>query len=193
MASMRARALVLALAALVAAGGILLLTGGSDSPKGQSTAKPAASPAFDGAPPPLRDLYADRNQLLDGGTAAFKARLAELRGFPVVVNQWASWCGPCRAEFPVFQQAAVREAKRTAFLGVDSRDYDGDARTFLSREPLPYPSFKDPDVKIARSFRGGIGWPTTAFYDKRGELAYTHPGPYLSVDDLLRDIRKYTS
>jgi thiol-disulfide isomerase/thioredoxin len=192
MGTLRARALVLAVAALVALGGVLLLTGGSDSPKGQSTAKPAANPAFDGAPPPIRALHADRNQLLDGGTAAFKERLAELRGYPVVVNQWASWCGPCRAEFPVFQRAAVQEAKRIAFVGVDARDYEADARTFLAEEPLPYPSFKDPDIKIARSFNGGIGWPTTAFYDKRGKLAYTHPGPYDSVEQLLRDVRRYT-
>jgi cytochrome c biogenesis protein CcmG/thiol:disulfide interchange protein DsbE len=191
MRTMRARALVLAVAALVAVGGVLLLTGGSGSPKQQSSGKPAANPAFDAAPPPIRALHDQRSELLDGGTHAFERRIAELRGYPVVVNQWASWCGPCRAEFPVFQRAAVQEAKRIAFVGVDARDYEGDARTFLADEPLPYPSFKDPDIKIARSFNGGIGWPTTAFYDKRGKLVYTHPGPYRSVAKLLRDARRY--
>jgi cytochrome c biogenesis protein CcmG/thiol:disulfide interchange protein DsbE len=191
MRTMRARALVLAVAALVALGGVLLLTGGSSSPKQQSSGKPAANPAFDGAPPPIRALHDQRSELLDGGTSAFERRIAELRGYPVVVNQWASWCGPCRAEFPVFRRAAVQEAKQIAFVGVDARDYEGDARTFLADEPLPYPSFKDPDIKIARSFNGGIGWPTTAFYDKRGKLVYTHPGPYRSVAQLLRDARKY--
>jgi thiol-disulfide isomerase/thioredoxin len=191
MATMRARALVLAVAALVALGGVLLLTGGSDSPKGQSTAKPAANPAFDGAPPPLRALHEDRNELLDGGPAAFERRIAELRGYPVVVNKWASWCGPCRAEFPVFQKAAAQAARSIAFVGVDSSDNEGDARTFLSDFPLPYPSYKDPDLKIARVFNGVGAFPTTAFYDKRGKVAYVHQGPYHSVDDLLSDVRKY--
>jgi cytochrome c biogenesis protein CcmG/thiol:disulfide interchange protein DsbE len=191
MATMRARALVLAVAALVALGGVLLLTGGSDSPKGQSTAKPAADPAFDGAPPTLRALHAQRSELLDGGPTAFEGRIAELRGYPVVVNKWASWCGPCRAEFPVFQKAASQSARSIAFVGVDSSDNEGDARTFLSDFPLPYPSYKDPDLKIARVFNGVGAFPTTAFYDKRGKVAYVHQGPYHSVDELLSDVRRY--
>jgi cytochrome c biogenesis protein CcmG/thiol:disulfide interchange protein DsbE len=193
MATMRARALVLAVAALVALGGVLLLTGGSDSPKGQSTAKPAADPAFDGAPPTLRSLHAQRSELLDGGPTAFEGRIAELRGYPVVVNKWASWCGPCRAEFPVFQKAASQSARSIAFVGVDSSDNEGDARTFLSDFPLPYPSYKDPDLKIARVFNGVGAFPTTAFYDKRGKVAYVHQGPYHSVDELLSDVQKYAA
>jgi thiol-disulfide isomerase/thioredoxin len=188
---MRARALVLAVAALVALGGILLLSGGSDSPKGKATEPVAANRAYDGAPPPLRKLHDDRNKLLDGGPAAFKERVAELRGYPIVVNKWASWCGPCRAEFPVFQKAAIRSARTVAFIGVDSSDNDGDARTFLTDFPLTYPSFRDPDLKVARVFNGVGAFPTTAFYDKRGDLAYVHQGPYDSVESLLGDTRKY--
>jgi cytochrome c biogenesis protein CcmG/thiol:disulfide interchange protein DsbE len=189
---MRARALVLAVAALAAVGGILLLTARSDSTAGTTPEDPAAKRAFADAPPPLRGLYGDRNQLLDGGADAFKRRVAELRGYPIVVNKWASWCGPCRAEFPVFQQAAVQEAERVAFLGVDSTDNEADANTFLADFPLPYPSFKDPDLKVARVFNGVGAFPTTAFYDREGKLAYVHQGPYDSVDALLRDVRRYT-
>lgn len=190
---MRTRALVLAVAALLAVVGIVLLTAGSsDSPKDDAKTDPAAERAFGAAPAPMRALYADRNELLDGGPGAFKARLARLRGYPVVVNKWASWCGPCRAEFPVFQKASVEAAKRIAFLGVDSTDNVDDAREFLREFPLPYPSYKDPDLKVARVFNGVGAFPTTAFYDRSGKVAYVHQGPYHSVGDLLADVRKYT-
>jgi thiol-disulfide isomerase/thioredoxin len=193
MAAMRTRALVLAVAALVAVLGIVLLTSGSSgSGSGSAKTDPAAARAYAGAPPPLRALYDDRNQLLDGGADAFNQRVAELRGYPVVVNKWASWCGPCRAEFPVFQKAAVQAAKTTAFVGVNSTDNVDDANEFLGQFPLTYPSYKDPDLKVAREFNGVGAFPTTAFYDKRGKVAYVHQGPYHSPEELLRDVRRYT-
>jgi cytochrome c biogenesis protein CcmG/thiol:disulfide interchange protein DsbE len=192
MTPMRSRALFLAFVALVAVVGVVLLVGGSDSPDGQAKENPAAERAFAGAPAPLRGLYADRNQLLDGGTSAFQRRIASLRGYPVVVNKWASWCGPCRAEFPVFQKAAIQEARRIAFVGVDSSDNDDNANTFLADFPLSYPSYKDPDLRVARVFNGVGAFPTTAFYDRRGKVAYVHQGPYGSVDELVRDVRRYT-
>ena len=193
MAAMRTRALVLAVAALVAVIGIVLLTGGSsDSGDKSQKTDPAAERAYADAPPPLRALYDDRNQLLDGGPDAFKRRIADLRGYPVVVNKWASWCGPCRAEFPVFQKAAIQEAKRIGFVGVDSTDNVDDATEFLGEFPLTYPSYKDPDLKVARVFNGVGAFPTTAFYDPQGKVAYVHQGPYHSVDELLKDVRRYT-
>jgi cytochrome c biogenesis protein CcmG/thiol:disulfide interchange protein DsbE len=193
MAAMRTRALVLAVAALVAVLGIVLLTSGSsDSGGDNAKTDPAAERAYADAPPPLRALYDDRNQLLDGGAEAFKTRIAGLRGYPVVVNKWASWCGPCRAEFPVFQKAAKQAAKTTAFVGVDSTDNVDDANEFLGEFPLTYPSFKDPDLKVAREFNGVGAFPTTAFYDKKGKVAYVHQGPYHSPEELLRDVRRYT-
>ena len=188
---MRARAVVLVIAALAAVGAILLLTSGSNNPDASRPEDAAAERAFRGAPAPLRGLYEDRNQLLDGGPAAFEKRVAELRGYPIVVNKWASWCGPCRAEFPIFQKAAIQEAKRIAFLGVDSSDNDDQAREFLGDFPLPYPSYKDPDLKVARVFNGVGAFPTTAFYDKTGKVAYVHQGPYETVDELLSDVRRY--
>ncbi len=139
----------------------------------------------------LQRLHTQANQLLDGGTSAFRTRLSTLRGTPVVVNQWASWCGPCRYEFPFFQRLAKRYDGRVAFLGVDSQDARSDARAFLKRFPVPYPHFYDEDTSIARSFGGGRAWPTTAFLSASGKLAFTHVGAYATQAKLDADIRKY--
>jgi cytochrome c biogenesis protein CcmG/thiol:disulfide interchange protein DsbE len=149
---------------------------------GSGTASPAV---------PAARLGAEAGQLLGGGTAAFRRQLGALRGTPVVVNQWASWCGPCRFEFPVFASLARRYRGHVAFLGVDSQDSRDDARRFLRQLRVPYPSFYDPDVSVARTFRGGAAWPTTAFYDAAGGLVHTHVGPYDSAASLDADVRRY--
>jgi cytochrome c biogenesis protein CcmG/thiol:disulfide interchange protein DsbE len=142
------------------------------------------------APPPLAKLYAQGDALLDGGPEAFERQLAELEGYPVVVNKWASWCGPCRFEFPFFQQLAAERGDRVAFLGVDAEDAPAAAETFLEEFPLPYPSFSDPDDQIGRLFKG-FYFPSTAFYDSSGELVHTRPGPYESAGELAADIDRY--
>ena len=103
--------------------------------------------------------------------------MRKLKGTPIVVNQWASWCGPCRFEFPFFQELAEKYEGRVAFLGVDSNDSRGRRENFLRENPVPYPSYFDPDVKIAREFKGGLAWPTTAFYDRKGKLSRPTPAP----------------
>jgi cytochrome c biogenesis protein CcmG, thiol:disulfide interchange protein DsbE len=131
------------------------------------------------------------NQLLDGGPEAFKARLAELRGRPVVVNQWASWCGPCKFEFPFFASQAKKYEGRVAFLGVNTQDNRKAAMAFLKRIPVPFLHFFDPDGKVARVFRGGRAFPTTAFYDASGRLVFTHLGAYPAERKLEEAIRRY--
>jgi cytochrome c biogenesis protein CcmG, thiol:disulfide interchange protein DsbE len=139
----------------------------------------------------LAALAAQANQLVGGGKSAFEKQVKALRGHPVVVNQWASWCGPCRFEFPFFQRLAARYRGRVGFLGVDAQDNRGDAEAFLRQRPLPYPSYYDLSASAARTFRGGLAWPTTAFYDARGKLTRTHPGAYASQAKLDEDIRRY--
>ena len=109
----------------------------------------------------------------------------------MVVNKWASWCGPCRFEFPFFQRLGVQLGKRVAFLGVDAEDNDGDASGFLRRYPVTYPSYTDPDQKVARVFGATLAFPTTAFYDARGRLTFVHQGAYASEAKLREDIARY--
>jgi cytochrome c biogenesis protein CcmG/thiol:disulfide interchange protein DsbE len=143
------------------------------------------------APEPLGSLYADGDELIEGGVPAYERQLEELRGHPVVVNKWASWCGPCRAEFPFFQREAVKHGDEVAFLGVDAQDAPSAARTFLEELPLPYPSFSDPDEEIAEELEGAREFPSTAYYDSDGELVYVKRGGYASQEDLAADIQRY--
>lgn len=138
----------------------------------------------------LREQNPEANRLLHATPADFERRVRAARG-PLVVNQWASWCGPCRVEFPHFQRLAERYRGKVAFLGVDAKDNSADARKFLAQFPTPYAHLEDPKAQIARVFRGGRYWPTTAFYDAHGKLAYTHSGAYRDESQLDADIKRY--
>jgi thiol-disulfide isomerase/thioredoxin len=152
---------------------------------------PAAQSKLAAAPGALHGLYAQANQLLGGGKGAFDRRLAALRGHPVVVNKWASWCGPCQSEFPVFQSVATREGTKVGFLGVDGTDVDAAARRFLKQRPLPFPSYTDPHEAIARSLEIPKNYPMTIFLDRQGKMAHIHVAAYRNDAALQRDIKRY--
>ena len=163
------------------------------NPDSRLTPDQAKAP-ISGAPPQLAAIRSQANQLLGGGKDAFESRLQSLRGTPVVVNKWASWCGPCRFEFPWFQSLASRRGGQIAFLGVNSNDSDGSARQFLSELPLPYPSYSDPDLNIAQELGGPPqAFPTTTFYDRSGKAVYNHPGVYTNESDLDADVNRYAA
>jgi cytochrome c biogenesis protein CcmG/thiol:disulfide interchange protein DsbE len=144
-----------------------------------------------GAPAPLAALHAQSSALLPGGERAFARRLAALRGHPVVINKWASWCGPCQAEFGVFQRVATARGKAVAFLGIDGSDKRPAAERFLRAHALPYPSYEDPDEAISRSVEAPANYPITVFRDARGRTAFIHQGLYASAGDLRADIHRY--
>jgi cytochrome c biogenesis protein CcmG, thiol:disulfide interchange protein DsbE len=178
-------------AALALAACLALVACGASSGGESGGSAPDYAKALAGSPPPLATLHGQGNELLGGGTDAFEKRLGGLRGFPVVVNKWASWCGPCRAEFPFLQQASARFGRKVAFLGVNSQDSDDAAATFLSEYPVPYPSYTDPDQQIAEVLKATLGFPSTAFYDRNGKQVYLRQGGYPSRADLFADIRRY--
>ncbi len=180
-------------AALTAAAIVAALAAAACGTSDSTSPAPDYDAAVAKAPPPLAKLYAHGDAVLGGGEQAYEAAIAGVAGHPVVVNNWASWCMPCRAEFPYFQRQAAERLDRIAFLGVDSEDSKSAAETFLEDNPLPYPSIEAPDKGEFGQWAGTslIGYPNTLFYDRDGKLVYTHQGPYTSEDDLAADIDKY--
>jgi len=147
--------------------------------------------ALRGSSPRLAALHAEADQLIGGGPKAFKALLAGLRGYPVVINEWASWCTNCVFESPAFQRAAVRYGTRVAFIGVDVEDAHDSATAFLHRFPVSYPSYVDHGQAIARSMEASGYYPQTVYLDRRGRLVIDHGGSYASAAALEHDIQRY--
>jgi thiol-disulfide isomerase/thioredoxin len=180
----------IAVAALVIVG--LLQARGSSTPTAAShlTLAEMRSRLVD-SPPALGALHAQGSDVLEGGLPALRARLHALAGLPIVVNKWASWCGPCRAEFGVFQQASLSQGRTVAFVGIDSGDPSrANAVAFLRSFPVSYPSYSDPGGQAGEAITDSSFTPVTVFYDSRGSQ-YIHQGPYPSVAKLEQDIRRY--
>ena len=144
-----------------------------------------------GSPAPLAAHHAQSGQLLEGGVPAFRSRLRALRGHPVVINKWASWCNPCRAEFPAMQRAATDRGRTVAFVGLNSGDSRQPAKRFLASFPTPFPSYLDPDEAIARAIEAPANYPVTVFLDAKGKPAFIHQGAYRSSAAIETDIDRY--
>lgn len=120
-----------------------------------------------------RDL--PKEQLAPVDAATFDGIVAGFRGRPVVVNVWASWCGPCRVEAPLLDRAAAAYEPGVVFLGVASRDDVGSAAQFLRRYDIAYPNLFDVDGDVRRRL-GLRGFPTTYVFDRGGALVATEVG-----------------
>jgi len=165
---------------------------GSSGSGEQPVPTPAeARAALRGAPPQLAALHAQANQLLDGGESAFRRRLDGLTGYPVVVNVWAAWCGPCKEEFPVLQRASARYGRTVGFLGLDTEDEAKEARAWLDDHWVSYPSYADPDGKLRKSVGVTVGIPSTVFVDREGRTTI-HQGPYRDDQAFESDLQRYT-
>lgn len=163
----------------------------NEAPVSAAPTPAEAAEALRGAPAPLAALHAQAGERLDGGPDAFRDRLDDLRGHPVVVNKWASWCGPCRAEFPFFQRLSVELGQDVAFLGLNSGDSVGEAREFLGEFPVSFPHYTDPNEKIAVDIGASSAYPVTVFYDASGEQTFVHQGGYPSEEALREDVERY--
>jgi cytochrome c biogenesis protein CcmG/thiol:disulfide interchange protein DsbE len=176
-------------AALLAAGIIVVAEGGGGGGSSQAAPPVKLSAKQRGSlPRPIARNVAQANQVID---TSLDAKLSSLRGVPVVVNQWASWCPNCKFEFPFFQREAKRFEKKVAFLGLDSQDNQGDAESFLKQYPVTYPSVFDPSASEAASIGAGQSWPTTVFIEPSGQVANVHIGAYATEQQLRADIERY--
>jgi cytochrome c biogenesis protein CcmG/thiol:disulfide interchange protein DsbE len=105
--------------------------------------------------------------LFDGSTFVLSESLRT--GKPVVVNFWASWCGPCADEAPVLQDAARRNADRVTFVGVDVQDIESDAGAFMHKYGITYPNGSGNAGHISVQY-GMRGVPETYFIAPTGRL-----------------------
>ena len=108
-----------------------------------------------------------------------------LRGRVVVLNLWASWCGPCRTEAPALQRIAANWAARgVAVVGINIRDQNAAATAYIQRFDITFPSVVDPDGALLLSFRGDLpanAIPTTLVLDREGRPAARILGPTAGV------------
>jgi cytochrome c biogenesis protein CcmG/thiol:disulfide interchange protein DsbE len=145
----------------------------------------SSSPAINAAEVPLLPIAVDTLPQMD--VATFQHLMQQLRGTPVVLNVWASWCGPCREELPHLVAAARRYGTRVQFLGIDVKDSPGPAQERIQEFGIPYPSVADPSGAIQTSLQF-LGPPDTIFFDARGLARTTISGP-IDPAQLQREIR----
>jgi cytochrome c biogenesis protein CcmG/thiol:disulfide interchange protein DsbE len=113
----------------------------------------------------------------------------DLGGRPLVLNVWASWCGPCRKEMPGFQQVYLEAKDKVTFLGLDSRDVVDAARRFAAQTGVTYRLAADPQGQAASKL-GVAALPTTVFIGADGTLRGRHVGA-LTPNELRANISRY--
>jgi cytochrome c biogenesis protein CcmG/thiol:disulfide interchange protein DsbE len=166
------------LAATLLVGLLALLAYGLTTSSPNATIDEAISRGRPDKAPPFRlDLLqagALGSALAPNLTGAFQRRsiaLSELRGTPVVLNFWASWCVPCKEEAPTLELTWRQRAQPSGvlFLGLNTQDTPSEARTFMRQYAIDYPNVSDPGEGVLRSY-GAPTLPQTFFIDRRGRV-----------------------
>jgi cytochrome c biogenesis protein CcmG/thiol:disulfide interchange protein DsbE len=130
---------------------------------------------------PLGPAFADR-----------QVQLRELRGTPLVLNFWASWCTPCREEAPRLNAGWERWGnKGVLFLGLNMQDLTGDAERFIGQFEISYPTIRDPGKGVADDY-GTTGIPETFFITARGKVV-GHVVGVVSTEQLDAGVRSARS
>ena len=145
----------------------------------------AGAAAVPGSPAPALVLAAR-----DGGNV----NLADLKGQVVMINFWATWCGPCRQEMPLLAQLHAKyEPLGFTLLGVNVEPDSAAAVDWLKGVPVQFPILFDTDSAVAGRF-GVEGMPSTVFVDRKGQVRYVHrgykPGDEAKYADMIRSLVK---
>lgn len=117
-----------------------------------------------------------------------KVKLSDYVGFPVVLNFWATWCDPCRAEMPVLEEFYQKFNSKMVILAVNVDEEEPQVRSFVDQYGLSFPILLDSGGVIARQYRV-FGMPTTFFLDQQGKIQIIHTGA-LSEKTLERYLQK---
>jgi cytochrome c biogenesis protein CcmG, thiol:disulfide interchange protein DsbE len=168
---------------------VLALIGAGLLVRSRQSDEPAAKPRFGN--PPVANLEPCPSglgaQLPDlklpclGGGDRVRLR-ADGPGTPLLVNMWATWCGPCVREVPVLVAFHRKAAGKVVVVGVDTEDEDDKALTFASQYGMRYPSVVDIDGKVLRAYGGGP--PITVLVDAAGKVVFTKRGELHSVAEV---------
>jgi peroxiredoxin len=145
-----------------------------------------AVPAAEAATPAVAGDFALPAR--DGGTV----RLSQLRGQVVMINFWATWCGPCRQEMPLLEQLHAKyESLGFTLLGVNVEPDSAQAQDWLKRVPVTFPIVFDRDNKVSAQF-GVEAMPSTVLIDREGRVRHVHrgykPGDESTYADLVRGL-----
>jgi cytochrome c biogenesis protein CcmG, thiol:disulfide interchange protein DsbE len=143
-----------------------------------------------GGPPAPGDAAPDFSAPVLGGDRLVS--LDELSGRPLLLNFWASWCGPCVDEAPMLRRAEETFGRRVTFVGIDIRDSEPEAIEFVERHGLDYLHLRDEDLAIYDDF-GLTGQPESFLIDADGTIVEHIAGPFTSQDDLFALLQRVVS
>jgi peroxiredoxin len=147
----------------------------------------ASAPVVASSPAPAPDFTLPAR---DGG----KIHLGDLRGQVVMINFWATWCGPCRQEMPLLEQIHEKyEPLGFTLLGVNVEPDSKEAQAWLAKVPVTFPILFDRDNAVSSSF-GVEAMPSSVLIDREGRVRHVHrgykPGDESVYADLIRDLVK---
>ena len=127
----------------------------------------AVAPLATGAPAPAFQLDSSDGKAVD---------LGSLRGKVVMINFWASWCGPCRKEMPILEQLNKQyRGKGLTLIGVNVEPDSRAAMTWLKETPVSFPILFDTESKVSKLYQVA-GMPNTVIVDRKGTVRYIHRG-----------------